>query len=105
VTPLSASKVMKGRHTVFEKMVTLGIWIQGHVDTNMPASFLMIKHKTLSLFEDIKKDYWESSTPLSFTASHGWFERFKCHCNLHNIKILVRRRVQTRKRPNITHKY
>jgi hypothetical protein len=88
VTPLSASKVTKGRHTVFEKMETLlGIWIQVHVDKNMPVSFLIIKHKALSLFEDIKKDYGVSSTPLSFTASHGWFECFKLCCNLHNIKI------------------
>jgi hypothetical protein len=43
VTLLSASKITKGRHTVFEEMETLlGIWIQDHIDRNMPVIFLMI---------------------------------------------------------------
>jgi hypothetical protein len=65
----------------------LGIWIQDHVDRNMPVSFLMTEHTALPLFEDIKKEYGESSTPLSVTASYDWFERFKRRCNLHNIKM------------------
>ncbi|MEE6457969.1 hypothetical protein FKM82_000130 [Ascaphus truei] len=43
--------------------------------------------KALSLYEDIKHQHGEGSTVEMFTASRGWFMRFKERANLHNIKV------------------
>ena len=45
---------------------------------------MMIQEKALSLFNELKAEYGED---VSFTASHGWFNRFKARNNLHNVKV------------------
>ncbi|XP_063588835.1 tigger transposable element-derived protein 1-like [Penaeus indicus] len=45
---------------------------------------MIIQEKALSLFNELKAKYGEDVT---FTASHGWFNRFRARNNLHNVKV------------------
>ena len=53
----------------------------------VPLSLMLIQEKAKSLYEDLKKKYGEESEAASFSASHGWFHRFKASANLHNLKV------------------
>ena len=53
----------------------------------MPLSQLVIMEKAKSLFEKVKQQEGDSSTVENFTASRGWFERFKHRRNRHSVKI------------------
>jgi hypothetical protein len=41
----------------------------------------------LKLFDDLKKKFGEDDSDNTFTASHGWFQKFKIRSKLHNIKV------------------
>ena len=53
----------------------------------MPLSQMLIQQKALHLYEDIKKRLGESSDTEMFTASRGWFDRFKKRSGIHNVKL------------------
>lgn len=91
--PLKASKMTKRRGLVLEEMERLlVIWIEDQHQRRIPLSLLLIQEKARSLFSDVKQRLGESSTsvdePQTFTASHGWFSRFKERANLHNVKVV-----------------
>lgn len=46
----------------------------------------MIQEKAVSLFQNFKKDLGDCLSISTFSASHGWFQQFKHHCNQHKIK-------------------
>jgi hypothetical protein len=49
---------------------------------------MLIQEKALSLFEDLKRKHGERVGSHTFISSHGWFQRFKVHAKLHNIKVI-----------------
>ena len=64
-----------------EKMFSY--WIEHH-NQHMPLAGAAIQAKAKSLYADLSK---EEEDPVPFTASSGWFDRFK-HCfGSHNIKL------------------
>ena len=46
----------------------------------------MIQEKVKRLFETLKKERGEESKSEEFSASGGWFMRFKFRVNYHNLK-------------------
>lgn len=91
--PLKANKMTKRRGLVLEEMERLlAVWIEDQHQRRVPLSLLLIQQKATSLFSDVKHRLGESSTsmdgPQTFTASHGWFSRFKNRANLHNVKVV-----------------
>ena len=62
----------------------LGVWIEDCTQKRKRLCLMMIQEKALSLFNELKAEYGEDA---SFTASHGWFNRFKARNNLHNVKV------------------
>ncbi len=49
--------------------------------------YLNSEEGCLSLFDALKSKHIESVGEETFKASHGWFQRFKVHANLRNIKV------------------
>ncbi|XP_061435172.1 tigger transposable element-derived protein 1-like [Lethenteron reissneri] len=88
VTTLNAARIIRGRDKVKDNMERLlSVWIEDQGQRNVPMSLMMIQEKAKSLFRDLKKEHGEISTMPNFSASRGWFDRFKRRCNLHNLKM------------------
>lgn len=83
-----SSKIVSKRHGVvmdrMEKSLTMRI--EDQHQKGVPVSLSIIQAKALSLHKDWKKRLNDTST-TEFTASHGWFEKFKTRSSLHNIKF------------------
>ena len=79
------TKTARSRPDAFEKMVKmLTTRIERQSQQKMPLSGMVIQEKVRSLYGDLTKN---TNDPVSFAASHGWFERFKsCHA-FHNLKL------------------
>lgn len=89
-TPLSSKTTKKIRNSVIEKTEKLlSLWIEDQNQKRMAISSGIIRSKALSIFDHLKKEEQSSSNSgdLQFSASKGWFERFKRRQNLHNIKL------------------
>ncbi|KAG6927996.1 tigger transposable element derived 1 [Chelydra serpentina] len=65
----------------------LSLWIEDQNQRNIPLSLLVIQTKAKSLYDNLKRDQGEGSQTETVTASWGWFDRFKRHFHLHNIKM------------------
>ncbi|XP_023565087.1 COX assembly mitochondrial protein 2 homolog isoform X1 [Octodon degus] len=61
-------------------------WIEEQVQNRIPLSLLMIQAKARSLFNMLKEHADPTYTQM-FTASHGWFQRFKKRHNFHTVKV------------------
>ncbi|KAM4701853.1 tigger transposable element-derived protein 1-like [Discoglossus pictus] len=85
-TTSSGKKITQSRYYALEKMEKqLSIWIDDETEHNMSLSQAIIMEKARSIHSHI-----QSQTPdvtESFSASSGWFDRFKKRNNLHNIRI------------------
>jgi len=64
----------------------LSIWVDVQTQWNMPLSQLIIRGKARSIFRHIQEG-GGGDTSETFTASRGWFDRFKQRTNLHSIRI------------------
>ncbi|XP_045101357.1 tigger transposable element-derived protein 1-like [Portunus trituberculatus] len=83
--PMQSTIISKKRGKVIEEMEKhLGIWFEDCIQKRKHLCLMMIQEKALSLFNELKAEYGED---VSFTASHGWFNRFKARNNLHNMKV------------------
>lgn len=84
-TPLRASRLTRHRSAVMETMERLlRVWLEDQSQRNMPVSVTMIQEKAKSLFDDLQRDQGERSQEEKFSASKGWFVRFKeRHCLPH----------------------
>jgi hypothetical protein len=49
--------------------------------------------KALCLFSSLKENTFKVD-PTVFSASRGWFEKFKARTGMHNVKLTVRRTVE-----------
>jgi hypothetical protein len=66
----------------------LKTWLYDQTQKYIPVSQAIISTKARNLYDDLKKCIGESVTDeTSFSASHGWFDRFKRRVNLHNLKL------------------
>ncbi|XP_066471472.1 tigger transposable element-derived protein 1-like isoform X2 [Tiliqua scincoides] len=78
------TKTREGPISEMEKL--LMAWIEDQTQNCVPLSNVMITAKAKSLFAMLK----EKAGPdydVEFTASSGWFKRFKIRCSLHNVKV------------------
>ncbi|XP_062887428.1 general transcription factor II-I-like isoform X3 [Mobula hypostoma] len=89
----ASSKVVSfSRHPVMEKMESLLLeWIDGCTKRGAPLSYLILKEKSVSLFNKLKQkaldDGDESVAKVEFKGSHGWFDRFLRRGQLHSLKV------------------
>ncbi|XP_004377875.1 tigger transposable element-derived protein 1 [Trichechus manatus latirostris] len=84
-TPLRASRLTRHRSAVMENMERLlSMWLEDQRQRNVPLSVSIIQEKAKSLFDDLQHEQGESSQTEKFSASKGWFVRFKeRHCLPH----------------------
>ncbi|XP_007937436.1 CENPB DNA-binding domain-containing protein 1 [Orycteropus afer afer] len=84
-TPLRASRLTRHRSAVMENMERLlSVWLEDQSQRNVPMSVSAIQEKAKSLFDDLQRQQGESSQTEKFSASKGWFVRFKeRHCLPH----------------------
>jgi hypothetical protein len=90
--------IKKSWDAILEQLEKLLLhWIDSHAHKHSILPFNVIQ-KALSLFSDLKRKAEDEGNPISadfdFKASHGWYERFKKHANLHSIKVSGEKRVQ-----------
>jgi len=80
--------ITKKRGILIEKMEKLLVmWIEDMQQQQIPISLMLIQEKALSLYEDLKCKNGDSVDAHTFTASHGWFQKFRDRNKLHNIKV------------------
>ena len=87
-TPLGASRSVRTRGLATENMEhLLSAWIEDQNQRHVPISLLVVQVEARSIFNDLKGEQGESRQSETFNASRDWFEQFKRHSNLHNIKM------------------
>ncbi|XP_075418980.1 zinc finger MYM-type protein 5 isoform X3 [Tenrec ecaudatus] len=100
--PLKATRLTKMREGPISDMETLLMaWIEDQTLQRIPLSTSAITAKARSLFEMLK----EKAGPdynIEFSASSGWFMRFKQRFSLHNVKVSddrnkIQKSINTRK--------
>ncbi|XP_017789938.1 PREDICTED: tigger transposable element-derived protein 1-like [Habropoda laboriosa] len=68
----------------------LMIWLEDATQKQIPIDTSTITNKALKIYEKIKNQLPSTSSAekkLSFSVSHGWFERFKRRHSLHNLRL------------------
>ena len=89
-TSLRASRLTRYRSAVMETMEwLLRVWLEDQSQQNVPLSVTIIQKKAKSLFDDLQREQGESSQTEKFTASKGWFVRFKEHHCLPHFKMNI----------------
>uniref|UniRef100_A0A8C9W2M3 HTH CENPB-type domain-containing protein n=1 Tax=Scleropages formosus TaxID=113540 RepID=A0A8C9W2M3_SCLFO len=85
--PLKATIITKKRQGPIDEMEKLLVtWMEDQTQKRVPLSLLTIQAKARSLFEALKERAGDGYTQ-TFTASHGWFQRFKNRYNLRSVKV------------------
>ncbi|KAM5158212.1 tigger transposable element-derived protein 1-like [Mantella aurantiaca] len=79
------SKQRAGPMNEMEKLLVT--WMEDQMQKRMPLSLLTIQAKARSIFETLKQCIDDPISMHPFTASHGWFQRFKKRNNFHNVRI------------------
>jgi hypothetical protein len=70
----------------------------------MSLNQAMISAKALSLFETLKNRGGETSKDEVFSASKGWFDRFRKRAGWHNIRVKGKLQAPTLKQRGIFQK-
>lgn len=86
----STSTVSYVRDAAIENMEkALMIWLEDTTQKRIPIDTNIITNKALKIYEKIKNQLPSTSSAEKkpFSASHGWFERFKQRHSLHNLKL------------------
>ncbi|XP_043837136.1 CENPB DNA-binding domain-containing protein 1 [Dromiciops gliroides] len=87
-SPLRVTQLTRNRSAVMENMERLlSLWIEDQNRRNAPLSTMIIQEKAKSLFDDLQREQGESSQMETFSASRGWFVRFKERHGLPSIKV------------------
>lgn len=85
---LMAERVTRQREPIYEEMERLlKLWIDDLTRRRMPVSTTLVTTKALSIWEVLKEKGYEVKEGTTFSASKGWFERFKNRASLHNLKL------------------
>lgn len=61
-------------------------WTEEQIQNRIPLSLLTIQVKARSLF-NMLKEHADLTYTQMFTASHGWFQRFKKRHNFRTVKV------------------
>ena len=86
--PMEALCLSKKRGKVIQEMEKLlSIWINHQQQRRMPLSTVLIQEKAKSIFDTVKAKVGESARDETFSASNGWFNRYKKRANLHNVTV------------------
>ncbi|XP_068231954.1 tigger transposable element-derived protein 1-like [Palaemon carinicauda] len=74
---------------IIEMERLLVLWLEYQNQRRTPVSLMVIQGKAKRLFEVLKKESGagEESESEEFSASRGWFMRFKVCANYHNLKV------------------
>lgn len=87
VSDISAKRITKTRDNVMEETERLlTLWVNDINRRSGSLAVSAVQEKALSLFEDCKKRLGGPDYNVSFTASHGWYERFKIRANIKQVK-------------------
>ena len=76
----------KRQGPIHEMEKILILWIEDQIKKCVPLSLTIIQAKARSLFATLREQAGEDYVE-NFTASHGWFTRFKRRYNLYNIRV------------------
>ena len=80
---MKSTIISKRRGKVMEKMEQrLSIWLEKRQRRSKPVTLARIQKKALSIFKKVKAKAGEGDAEITFSASHGWFARFKRRANL-----------------------
>lgn len=86
-TSASAKFSTYKRHDLIEAVEkALVIWLEDQSKRKISVDSNLIRHKALDIFSALKEKQ-ETPSTIEFSASKGWFERFKKRHNLNNIKL------------------
>ncbi|XP_068247804.1 tigger transposable element-derived protein 1-like [Palaemon carinicauda] len=86
--PMQSTIISKRRGKIIEEMEKLlTIWLEDQQQRRIPLSLMLIQEKAKSIFADVKAKAGESAAEETFSASHGWFSRFKKRANLHHVSV------------------
>ncbi|XP_066465444.1 tigger transposable element-derived protein 1-like [Eleutherodactylus coqui] len=86
--PMHSTIISRNHGKVIEELEKLlSIWMEDCHQKRKLLSLMLIQERALCLFEDLKTKYGEEAADITFTVSHGWFNPFKPHNNLHNVKV------------------
>ncbi|XP_076035908.1 uncharacterized protein LOC143021925 isoform X5 [Oratosquilla oratoria] len=89
-TSSTTSLVLRGsRDSRLDTMEDMLIkWIEDRTQRKMPISMGLVQERALSLWEDLQATTSTTSRTLeTFTASRGWFQRFRERAGLHNVTM------------------
>ena len=85
---MQSTIISSKRGKLLEEMEKLlSIWLEHQRQQRVPLSLTLIQEKARSIFEDLKAKAGEIAAEERFTASHGWFARFKKRANLHHVSV------------------
>lgn len=87
-TPLKTTRLTKIREGPLNDMEQLLVtWIEDQIQKQKPLTTLIISEKARSLFAMLKKNAGPDYD-LEFSASSGWFKRFKHRFSLNSLNIV-----------------
>jgi hypothetical protein len=61
-------------------------WLEDCNQKRIPTGTNNIMVKAVSLFSSLKENKFKGDTTI-FSASRGWFEKFKARTGMHNVKL------------------
>ncbi|XP_067126477.1 tigger transposable element-derived protein 1-like [Centruroides vittatus] len=86
--PMQSTTIRKREGIIPEVEKVLMVWITHQTRTaQMPLNQATISAKALSIFNTLKTQRGETSKGETFSASKGWFDRFKKRAGLLNVKV------------------
>ncbi|XP_026475403.1 tigger transposable element-derived protein 1-like [Ctenocephalides felis] len=86
----SNSTIIRKRNAlIYEMEKLLYNWIQDQTQRRVPLSLAIIQNKALSIMNTLQNKRGENNSDETkcFSASRGWFMRFKTRYSLHNIRV------------------
>ncbi|XP_068941605.1 tigger transposable element-derived protein 1-like [Petaurus breviceps papuanus] len=87
-SPLRVTQLTRHRSAVMENMERLlSAWILDQNRRQEPMSTLIIQEKAKNLFDHLQREQGEGSQMETFSASRGWFVRFKERHGLPSFKV------------------
>uniref|UniRef100_A0A673CZT8 HTH CENPB-type domain-containing protein n=1 Tax=Sphaeramia orbicularis TaxID=375764 RepID=A0A673CZT8_9TELE len=86
--PMKATVITKQRSSILIEMEKLlMLWIEDQNQRRLSISLMLIQEKARCIFQTLKEQKGKDAEKEEFTASKGWFMRFKARANLHNLKV------------------
>jgi hypothetical protein len=86
----------RNRSSILVEMENLLLtWLDDCNQKRIPTGTNNIIVKALSLFSSLKENKFKRDTTI-FSASRGWFEKFKARTGMHNVKLTIRRTPENR---------